>query len=40
MIYITHLLFSGDEIETNGMDRACSTYKEEATFVKRFGGET
>ena len=43
VLYCTVLLTqycSGDQIETNEMDGACSTNGREARFIQDFGGET
>jgi hypothetical protein len=32
--------FSGDKVEKNGMDGACSAYEGEERLIQGFGGET
>jgi len=40
MICTPHQKFSGDQIEKNGMDGACSTNGAEKRRIRSFGGET
>jgi len=40
IICTPHPLFSGDKIEKNKMDEACSTYGGDERGIRGFGGET
>ena len=40
MIYTSHPIFSGDQIEKDGMPEACSTYGAEEHCIQGFDGET
>ena len=40
MLYTPHQILSGDQIENDEMNGACSTYGGEKRFIQGFSGET
>jgi hypothetical protein len=40
MICTAHRILFGDQIRTNEIDGACSTYEGEKKFIQGFGGKT